>query len=312
MDYKDLIMNKSVSTKLLSSAFLVSLLATGCESLPTSGTATSPSTGVVTDTSTDTNVAINADTTGGKVFKVKYDANELKNNPLVNSVDITTNKLPGIPTPTVAISDVNYIATVLVPKTRNTPDDLLDVSLLDDFIDEISPNARHYPPNFNSNSDRYYAKEKLKELEQWIRPFAENEDASYEVLVRAAKLNGMGRNLDLGSDFAIRGSTFIAKAIDRQPDSAEANFIYGMMLSEGGGFKEGKKYLIKAASQSYKEAEQSLAQADLLNDNRSAALSRLKTLQQKHPNDATIAKQIELVEAGKYYIWDLPSPKKLR
>ncbi len=300
-------MNKSVSAKLLSSAFLVSLVATGCESLPSSGTGAASS-GMVVDT-TDTATAIEADTTGGKVFKVKYDANELKNDPLINSVDITATKLPNIPTPTVSVSDVNYIATVLIPKTRINPNDQLDVSLLDDFIDEISPNARHYPPNFNSKSDLYYAKEKLKELEQWLRPFAEDENASYEVLLRAAKLNGMGRNLDLGSDFAVRGSTFIAKAIDRQPESAEANFIYGMMLSEGGGFREGKKYLLKAASQSYKEAEQSLAQAELLNDNRSAALSRLKTLQKKHPNDATIAKQIEIVEAGKYYIWDLPVTK---
>lgn len=302
-------MNKSVSAKLISSAFLVSLVATGCESLPTSGTSTAPGSAVVVDDTTDTAAAIKADTTGGKVFKVKYDANELRNDPLINSVDITATQLPGIPTPTVSVSDVNYIATVVIPKTRINPNDQLDVSLLDDFIDEISPNARHYPPNFNSKSDLYYAKEKLKELEQWLRPFAEDENASYEVLLRAAKLNGMGRNLDLGSDFAVRGSTFIAKAIDRQPESAEANFIYGMMLSEGGGFKEGKKYLMKAASQSYKEAEQSLAQADLLNDNRPAALSRLKALQQKHPNDATIAKQIEIVEAGKYYIWDLPVAK---
>ncbi|SUD91108.1 tetratricopeptide repeat protein [Psychrobacter phenylpyruvicus] len=302
-------MNKSVSAKLISSAFLVSLVATGCESLPTSGTSTAPGSAVVVDDTTDTAAAIEADTTGGKVFKVKYDANELKNDPLINSVDITATQLPGIPTPTVSVSDVNYIATVLIPKTRINPNDQLDVSLLDDFIDEISPNARHYPPNFNSKSDLYYAKEKLKELEQWLRPFAEDENASYEVLLRAAKLNGMGRNLDLGSDFAVRGSTFIAKAIDRQPESAEANFIYGMMLSEGGGFKEGKKYLMKAASQSYKEAEQSLAQADLLNDNRPAALSRLKALQQKHPDDATIAKQIEIVEAGEYYIWDLPVAK---
>lgn len=302
-------MNKSVSAKLISSAFLVSLVATGCESLPTSGTSTAPGSAVVVDDTTDTAAAIEADTTGGKVFKVKYDANELRNDPLINSVDITATQLPGIPTPTVSVSDVNYIATVVIPKTRINPNDQLDVSLLDDFIDEISPNARHYPPNFNSKSDLYYAKEKLKELEQWLRPFAEDENASYEVLLRAAKLNGMGRNLDLGSDFAVRGSTFIAKAIDRQPESAEANFIYGMMLSEGGGFKEGKKYLMKAASQSYKEAEQSLAQADLLNDNRPAALSRLKALQQKHPNDATIAKQIEIVEAGKYYIWDLPVVK---
>ena len=301
-------MNKSVSAKLVSSALLVSLVATGCESLPIPGVGSSSSSTAVVD-NTDTAAAIEADTTGGKVFKVKYDSNELKNDPLVNSVDITATNLPGIPTPNVAVSDVNYIATVLIPKTRNNPDEQLDVSLLDDFINEISPNARHYPPNFNSKSDQYYAKEKLKELEKWLRPFAEDENASYEVLLRAAKLNGMGRNLDLGSDFAVRGSTFIAKAIDRQPNSAEANFIYGMMLSEGGGFKEGKKYLMKAASQSYKEAEQSLAQADLLNDNRPAALSRLKSLQQKHPNDATIAKQIEIVEAGKYYIWDLSTAK---
>lgn len=299
-------MNKSVSVKLLSSALLVSLVATGCESLPNSGSRTTGSTtAVVTDDSVDDTAAINADTSNGRVYKVKYDANELKNNPLVNATDITTTRLPGIPTPMVQVSDASYVTTVLIPKTRINPNDLLDVSLLDDFINEISPNARHYPPRFDSKSDLYYAKEKLKELEAWIRPFAENENASYDLLLRAAKLNGMGRNLDLGSDYAIRGSTFIAKAIDRQPESAEANFIYGMMLSEGGGFKEGKKYLVKAASQNYKEAEQSLAQADLLNDNRAAALSRLQALQQKHPEDATIAKQIEIIEAGKYYIWDL-------
>ena len=301
-------MNKSVSAKLVSSALLISLVATGCESLPIPGVGSSSSSTAVVD-NTDTAAAIEADTTGGKVFKVKYDSNELKNDPLVNSVDITATNLPGIPTPNVAVSDVNYIATVLIPKTRNNPDEQLDVSLLDDFINEISPNARHYPPNFNSKSDQYYAKEKLKELEKWLRPFAEDENASYEVLLRAAKLNAICRNLYLVSDFAVRGSTFIAIAIDIHPNIDESNFIYGMMLSEGGGFKEGKKYLMKAASQSYKEAEQSLAQADLLNDNRPAALSRLKSLQQKHPNDATIAKQIEIVEAGKYYIWDLSTAK---
>lgn len=303
-------MNKSVSIKLVSSTLLVSLLATGCESLPTS--ITGASTGTVSSgdfkgdpASVEDNPAIAVDLPGGKLYKVKYDANELKNDPLVNATDITATRLPGIPTPKVEVSNVDYVETVLIPKTTTNPNDLLDVSLLDDFITEISANARHYPPNFASKSERYYAKEKLKELEQWIRPFAENENASYEVLLRAAKLNGMGRNLDLGSDYAVRGSTFIAKAIDRQPESAEANFLYGMMLSEGGGFKESQKYLQKAASKDFKEAEQSLAQAELLNDKRSAALSRLKTLQQKHPNDATIAKQIEIIEAGKYYIWDL-------
>ncbi|WP_019671917.1 tetratricopeptide repeat protein [Psychrobacter lutiphocae] len=297
-------MNKQVSIKLLSSATLLALAATGCETLSIPGATGTATSTVAVPSEQQTQAAI-AVSTGD--HKDRYKPNELANDPLYQATDISTNRLTGIPTPMVSVANNSYIATVIIPKMQNNPLDQLDVSLLDDFIDSISPNARHYPPNFKSPSERYYAKEKLKELEEWLRPFAENPDASYEVLLRAAKLNGMGRNLDLGSDYAVRGSTFIAKAIDRQPNSAEANFIYGMMLSEGGGFKEGRKYLLKAAEQSYKEAEQSIAQADLLSDNRPAALERLKRLQQKHPGDATIAKQIAIIESGKYYIWDLPA-----
>ncbi|MGI9340685.1 MAG: hypothetical protein ACR2PP_08620, partial [Psychrobacter sp.] len=131
---------------------------------------------------------------------------------------------------------------------------------------------------------------------------------SYEVLIRAAKLNGMGRNLDLGSDYAVRGGQYIDRAIQAQPDSAEANFLYGMMLSEGGGFKEGQKYLDRAVGLGYTEAEQSLAQSDLLSDRRSEAISRLRRLEQKVPDNKVIRQQIKLIEDGKYYIWDLPAP----
>lgn len=302
-------MYKQFSKKVLSSAVVLGAITTGTMACAATGqTATQT---VSSQVSANAQAAINSQVAStqkelsGKVFKVKYDSQELLHDPLRSATDITKTRISGIPTPNVTVSDVSYVPTVVIPKTRSANSDQLDVSLLDDFINEISPNARHYPPNFSSNTQRYYAKEKLKELEQWLRPFAEAPNASYDVLLRAAKLNGMARNLDLGSDYAVRGSTFIAKAIDRQPNSAEANFIYGMMLSEGGGFKEGKKYLMKAASQSYKEAEQSLAQADLLSDNRPAALSRLQMLQRKHPNDAEIAKQIQIIETGKYYIWDL-------
>ena len=61
-------MNKSVSVKLLSSALLVSLVATGCESLPNSDSRTTGSTtAVVTDDSVDDTAAINADTSNGRV-----------------------------------------------------------------------------------------------------------------------------------------------------------------------------------------------------------------------------------------------------
>lgn len=222
--------------------------------------------------------------------------------------DISVAQLAGIPAPKVSVSNVSFLPTVLVPQKTGLGTDKLDVSLLDDFIKEVSPNARHYPPNFPNRTQRHYAREKIKVFTDWIEPYAKKPDASYDVLLRAAKLNGMGRNLDLGSDYAVRGGQYVDRAIKLKPDSAEANFLYGMMLSEGGGFKEGQKYLDRAVKLGYLEAEQSLAQSDLLSDKKSQALDRLKRLQQEHPENTQIPKQIQLIEEGKYYIWDLPAP----
>lgn len=223
-------------------------------------------------------------------------------------IDLRSGQLANIPMPQVQLSNVSFVPTVLIPQQRGLGTDKLDVSLLDDFIKEVSPNARHYPPNFPNRSQRHYTREKIKVLTEWIEPYAQSANASYDVLLRAAKLNGMGRNLDLGSDYTVRGGKYVDRAIKIQPNSAEANFLYGLMLSEGGGFKEGQKYLDRAVALGYTEAEQSLAQSDLLSDRRDNALQRLRRLAQKEPNNAIIRQQIKLVEEGKFYIWDIPAP----
>ncbi len=223
-------------------------------------------------------------------------------------IDISKGQLRSIPTPQANISNISFVSTVLIPTKQGVGGDRLDVSLLDDFIEDVSPNARNYPTNFPNRSQRYYTREKIKVMADWIDPFASAPNASYDVLIRAAKLNGMGRNLDLGSDYVVRGGKYVDRAIKAKPDSGEANFLYGVMLSEGGGFKEGKKYLDRAVSLGYTEAEQSLAQSDLLSDRRSEALSRLRRLEQRVPDNQIIRQQIKLVEDGKFYIWDIPSP----
>ncbi len=223
-----------------------------------------------------------------------------------NGIDISKGQLRNIPAPQATIANVSFVSTVLIPTKQGQGSDQLDVSLLDHFIEDVSPNARHYPPNFPNRSQRYYTREKIKVMTDWIDPFASAPNASYEVLIRAAKLNGMGRNLDMGSDYVIRGGKYVDRAIKAKSDSGEANFLYGMMLSEGGGFKEGQKYLDRAVSLGYTEAEQSLAQSDLLSDRRSEALARLRRLEQKVPNNQIIRQQIKLIEDGKFYIWDIP------
>ncbi|ATQ84766.1 sel1 repeat family protein [Moraxella osloensis] len=230
--------------------------------------------------------------------------------PSTNSVqlvgtDISAQNFANIPLPTLTLSNISTIKTVLIPRTADNSTQL-DVSVLDDFITYVTPMARHYPPVFSSRTERYNATERLKSLTAWIESYAQNPNASYEVLLRAAKLNAMGRNLDLGSDYAVRAGNYIARAI-KLNDTAEANFLYGAMLAEGGGFKEGTKYLEKAEKMGYLEATQSLAQADLLDDKKDRAIQRLTEFKAKNPDNPYIDEQLRIIDSGKYYIWDIPA-----
>lgn len=224
--------------------------------------------------------------------------------PLPNLTNLALTPIATLPTPKSTISDTVRVPTILIAATTANHT-MLDVTLIDDFIADVSPNARHYPPNFPNRTTQYLTKETIKYLSAWLEPYATAPNASFEVLLRATKINAMGRNLDLGSDYGVRASTHIANALKLQPNHAEANFLFGMMLSEGGGFKEGKKYLDKAVKEGYLEAEQSLAQADLLSENRSGALARLQKLQAQYPDNLQLAEQINIVNNGGFYIWDI-------
>lgn len=210
-----------------------------------------------------------------------------------------------VPKPTLRLSNVSTVPTVVVPQTTAN-DSQIDVSVIDDFIAYASPMARHYPPVFVNRTDRYNTIQRVKQLSSWIEPYAQANNASYDVLLRATKLNAMARNLDLGSDYAVKASTYVTRAMKIQ-DSAEANFLYGAMLAEGGGFDEGAKYLEKAEKMGFSEATQSLAQADLLNDKKERAIQRLNDFKAKYPNDPYINEQIRLVNSGEYYIWKIPA-----
>ncbi len=212
-----------------------------------------------------------------------------------------------IPTPQVSISDVNYIQTINIPTTTQA-DTVLDVSVLDDFIIDVTPNVRHYPPNFPSSTQRYNAKERIKQFVRELQPYADAPNASYEILMRSAMLNSMARNLDLGTTYAVNASKHVGRAVKMQPDSIEANLLYGIMLSEGGAFKTSRKYLDKAVELGSVEAEQTIAQSELMNDKRTNALQRLQRLQMNDPNNVQLAQQIAIVQEGGYRIWDLPAP----
>ncbi len=225
-------------------------------------------------------------------------------NAISGSQSMVTNS---VPMPKVSISNIQYIKTINIP-TTTTNDAMLDISKIDAFIADVTPNLRHYPPNFPNKTDRYNAKEWVKKYVAHLKPYADMSNASYEILMRSAILNAMARNLDLGSTYAVSASNYVGRAIALKPNDLDANLLYGIMLSEGGAFTTSRKYLDKVVAMGSVEAEQTIAQSDLMNDNRPEALNRLQKLQAQHPNNTQIAKQIEIVQSGGYRLWDLPAP----
>ena len=231
--------------------------------------------------------------------------NELSAAPTPNGAMNLLGAQSNIPTPSLSVGNVSKVPTVLIAQTTKADSPKLDVSLVDDFIDDVSPNARHYPPNFPNRTSQHNTAETVKYLAKWLEPYASDSNASTDVLLRAAKINALGRNLDLGSEYAVRAVNYLTTAIKREPNHAEANYLMGMILAEGGGFKESQKYLDKAASLGYIEAEQTLAQSDLLNEKRDAALSRLQRLKSTNPSHPQLDTQIAIVQNGGFYIWDI-------
>ena len=224
--------------------------------------------------------------------------------PQPGTANLLQTVVKGLPTPNISVTEIKNISTVTIPaNTSGTK--VMDVTLIDEFINDVSPNVRNYPPNFPNRTAEYITTANIKHLSDWIEPHAAAPDASFDVVLRAAKLNGMARNLNLGTTYTLRAGTHMQKALKLRPNDMEANYLFGMMLSETGAFKEGRKYLDKAVSLGSIDAEQSIAQADLLGDNRNAALKRLRDLAAKHPDNAQLTEQINIVENGGYYIWNL-------
>lgn len=207
--------------------------------------------------------------------------------------------------PRSSFHDVVYMANVLVPATESAQagEPPLDVSHIDYFVKKMRPHARHYPPSFANATDRYDNTVVLRDFSEWLEPYASTEAASYEVLMLAAEVNLMARNLDQGETYAVRAGKYIDRATKLRPASAEALFLYGSMLAEGGAFREGYKYLSEAAEKGFHEAHQSIAQVYLLTDRRPEALEKLQYYKALVPADTIVDGQIARIQKGEYYIW---------
>ncbi|GAC1376691.1 MAG: hypothetical protein NVS3B3_16720 [Aquirhabdus sp.] len=179
----------------------------------------------------------------------------------------------------------------------------IDRSDINARISLIGKYARHYPAHFDNPRARRGAEAEVKDLLNTVNPIAKNPKATHDQLVQGFKVNGMARNLDVGSNTTTNADNFIRRALKLEPKNPETNYWFGVLLSEGGGMKEGIPYLNKAAKSKYNEAYLSLANAYLGLGNKAQAMASLRTYQSLVPNDSRIPDMLDAVKQNKASIW---------
>lgn len=187
----------------------------------------------------------------------------------------------------------------------------IDITEIDDFLQLVEGKARHYPPRFSERQERRGFEAKLKEVTQQLDTLAANENASFDILMRAFKASVMARNLDLGSVYTTRSLNYAQRILKINQEDAEANFWFGFGLSEGGGHREAIPYLDKAMKAGVQEAYLSAANNYIAMEQKKNAIQTLKNYKIKYPQEAEVADRLiaEIENQGRWNVWQVIAPR---
>ena len=187
----------------------------------------------------------------------------------------------------------------------------IDITEIDDFLQLVEGKARHYPPRFSERQERRGFEAKLKEVTQQLDTLAANENASFDILMRAFKASVMARNLDLGSVYTTRSLNYAQRILKIHQEDAEANFWFGFGLSEGGGHREAIPYLDKAMKAGVQEAYLSAANNYIAMEQKKNAVQTLKNYKIKYPQEAEVADRLiaEIEKQGRWNVWQVIAPR---
>ena len=183
----------------------------------------------------------------------------------------------------------------------------IDITEIDDFLQMVEGKARHYPPRFTDRQERRGFEAKLREVSAQLDTLAGNENASFDILIRAFKASILGRNLDLGSNYTTKSLKYAQQILKLNKEDAEANFWFGFSLSEGGGQKEAIPYLDKAIKANVQEAYLVAANNYIALSQKKNALTTLRNYKVKFPEEAEVADRLiqEIDKQGRYNVWQI-------
>lgn len=183
----------------------------------------------------------------------------------------------------------------------------IDITDIDDFLQMVEAKARHYPPRFTDRKERRGFETKLREVSSQLDTLANNDKASFDILIRAFKASILGRNLDLGSSYTTKSLKYAQQILKINKDDAEANFWFGFSLSEGGGQKEAIPYIDKAIKAGVQEAYLVAVNNYLALSQQKNAIQTLKNYKVKYPDEAAVADRLitEIEKQGRYNVWQI-------
>lgn len=183
----------------------------------------------------------------------------------------------------------------------------IDITSIDDFLQMVEGKARHYPPQFTDRMERKGFESKLKEVSAQLDSLAANNNASFDILIRAFKASVMGRNLDLGSSYTTKSLNYAQRILKINKDDPEANLWFGFSLSEGGGQREAIPYLDRAMKAGVQEAYLSAANNFIGMEQKKNAIQILKNYKVKYPEEAAVADRLitEIEKQNRYNVWQV-------
>lgn len=188
----------------------------------------------------------------------------------------------------------------------------LDVTEIDDFLQLVESKARHYPPRFTVRQERKGFERQLKQVNQQLEVLTANQNASFDVLMRAFKASIMARNLDLGPAYTTKSMSYAPRLQKLNKDDPELNFWFGFALSEGGGQREAIPYLDKAMKAGIQEAYLSATNNYLAMEQKKNAIQTLKNYKLQFPQEAEVADRLinEIEKKGRWNVWQVMNPAK--
>lgn len=166
------------------------------------------------------------------------------------------------------------------------------------FINELSPHARDYPPQFDSQAQGDRMRKQLRDMLPSINAASNRSPQDPKLKFMKAHANSMGHNLDLAgcAELAVASYT---ELIALQPKSGRAYFYLGGFLASTGQGAESIPFLLKATELGVTDAHYTLGFMYLMQGDKRSALEQLKAYLKSKPDDAMALKVVADLEGGK-------------